>query len=123
MKTNILILSFLALSGFLRAETTNVLFLTSNGPLYGKHSKQLQEAKKTKESLPADQFPEGNWGLVTNGFQLSLRFEKPSFNPGEPVAAIILLRNVTNAILTYRVTSQSDQDGPIQFVVSRSEET
>src|SRR5437867_456520 len=83
------------------AEETNKLFITDNGFLVADHERLLEEAKKSKESLPAEAFPEGNWGSPKKGFQLSLRFDKPTYTNGENITAIILLRNVTNTTVAY----------------------
>lgn len=85
------------------------LFLTDNGFLfwYGPsgekvvHIKDIWDAEKNPESRPAAQFPEGNWGKPSNGFQLSLRFENKVYTNGEPMMATTLMRNVTNTQLTY----------------------
>jgi hypothetical protein len=90
------------------AQTTNSIppnvFLTDNGFLFwykpsGErliNLKKIEEAKKLPECRPAQQDAEGHWGLITNGFQLSLRFKKIMFTNGESIMATILIRNVTN---------------------------
>jgi hypothetical protein len=80
------------------------LFLTEGGPrhlFWYNHSGErlveistLETARRSKESRPASEDPEGHWGQATNGFQLSLRFEKEVYTNGEPVAATMLVRNV-----------------------------
>jgi hypothetical protein len=50
-------------------------------------------------SAETNGFLEDNWGQANNGFQLSLCLEKHTFTNGEPVVAILLLRNVTNTNL------------------------
>src|SRR5208283_2339530 len=89
----LLLAAIISVSG---AGDTNKVFLTEDGFLRVDRARKLEEAKKSKESLPAEEFPEGNWGTVTNGFQLSLRFEKTAFARGEPIVAVLLLRNTTN---------------------------
>jgi hypothetical protein len=42
-----------------------------------------------------------NWGKIAEGFQLSVQPIKSLFTNGQPVLATILLRNATNAQLTY----------------------
>jgi hypothetical protein len=49
------------------------------------------------ESLPADQDPAGNWGEPSGGLQLSIRFDKEKYAPGEPIFITVLLRNTTEA--------------------------
>jgi hypothetical protein len=87
------------------------LFLTEAGirPLfwYTRSGERLVEirtieaARGSKESRPASEDPEGHWGQATNGFQLSLRFEKEVYTNGEPVLATMLVRNVSNVQLQY----------------------
>lgn len=62
---------------------------------------QIERAKSAKESRPAQEDPEGHWGPVQEGFQLSLRFEKASFTNGQPVVACLILRNVSDRRLRY----------------------
>jgi hypothetical protein len=89
------------------AQMTNVIptnvFLTDvNSLFWYRHHERLVEVKRIKdaqklpESMPAKQDPEGHWGEITNGLQMSLRFEKQIFTNGEPIDAIALIRNVTN---------------------------
>jgi len=77
----------------------------------------ITEAKKTRESLPAKDFPEGNWGEVTNGCQLSLRFAKLTYTNGEPIEAVLLLRNVTNHVIQF-YNFRSEFSGPIRIRVT-----
>jgi hypothetical protein len=46
------------------------------------------------ETLQADLDTNGNWGAITNGFQLSLRFRKNHYVIGETIPAVGILRNV-----------------------------
>jgi hypothetical protein len=110
-----------------RAEDTNVIYVTDNGALPmdfsgGKmkiKSAAFEKAKDSRESLPAKDFPEGNWGDVAGGFQLSLRFEKTTFTNGEAIIATLLMRNVTNddAYLSFSTFPVGYGDGPIGFKV------
>ena len=86
------------------------LFLTDNGSLFWyKHStgervvhiKDIETATNSPESRPADQDPEGHWGRATNGFQISLRFEKELFTNSESIVAITLMRNITSQPQNY----------------------
>jgi hypothetical protein len=107
------------------AADTNALYVTDDGFVVGQsrngelrlNPKKVEEAKKSKESLPAEEFPEGNWGNAQNGFQLSVRFEKQTFTLEEPITAIILLRNVTNQTLIYNVSDVVGRCSPIGLVV------
>ena len=109
-------------------EEINNLYITDDGWLsvYGDQhrNKLLEEAKMTRESLPSKDFPEGNWGAVTNGCQLSLRFTKTTYTNGEPIEAILLLRNVTNQNVNCRyLPAVGRLDGPARFdIISDSGE-
>jgi len=63
----------------------------------------MEEALKLPECRPAQRDSEGNWGEVTNGWQLSLRFPKATYSVGEPVEGMIILRNVSTNIMRYPV--------------------
>jgi hypothetical protein len=86
------------------------LFLTDNGSLFwyknstGErvvHIKDIEAATNSPESRPASQDSEGHWGRATNGFQISLRFEKELFTNGESIVAITLIRNITSQPQNY----------------------
>ena len=87
------------------------LFLTDEGPrplFWYKRSgerlielRRIEEAQRSKECRPASEDPEGHWGHATNGFQLSLRFEKEGYTNGEAVVATVLVRNVSNVRQQY----------------------
>jgi hypothetical protein len=81
-------------------DTAGIMFIGENTAKVH-HDELVEQAKKlkTRESLPAKDFPEGNWGEIANGIQLSLRFTKTIYTNGEPIEAIVLLRNVTNQII------------------------
>ncbi|MGH7989516.1 MAG: hypothetical protein ACREDS_04880 [Limisphaerales bacterium] len=123
------------------AQTTNSIpanvFLTDDGKTFWYKSGQrlidtrkIKEAQNSPESKPASEDPEGNWGQATNGFQLSLRFEKQSFTNGEPVIATMLMRNVTDKSQIYfrpthvaatkdgKPLKRKDETGFMQITVS-----
>ena len=110
------------------AADTNIFYVTDDGLLIGQNHSggfkmnpiKVEEAKKLKESLPATAFPEGNWGNAQGGFQLSIRFEKQTYVYGEPIIATILVRNVTNQVLTYNIINVAGQDSPIGIIVTDS---
>jgi hypothetical protein len=115
-----IILALCCLAPWVRGlSSTNKIYVEDDGFLSLNYAEKIEVAKKTRESLPAESFPEGNWGLITNGFHLSLRFEKEVFTNGEPIAAIILLRNISDKVLTYRAAfpSGAPQAGPIALKV------
>jgi len=109
-----------------KAEETNELYVTDdNSGIYlnqnsmGLHQeKLLEEAKKTRESLPAKDFLEGNWGESLNGIQLSLRFDKQAYTNGEQITAVLLARNTTNIYIGYADSLGGNGDGPIRLVVT-----
>jgi hypothetical protein len=104
------------------------LFLTDDNRLFSYRkgerviqASKIQEAQRANESRPAHQDPEGHWGKVTDGFQLSLRFGKYEFTNGEPVTATILMRNVSGKPLTYPIQSVIGQPSPIYVSVWKDE--
>jgi hypothetical protein len=46
------------------------------------------------ETLPSEQDTNGNWGMPTDGMQLSVRFHQQQFTSGLMVPAYIILRNL-----------------------------
>lgn len=122
----IFVICFILSSVLSIAADTNTVYVTDDGMLVAQnHSggfrlnqRKVEAAKKLAECLPASEFPGGNWGSVNGGFQLSLRFETNVFAPGFPVVGIILLRNVTNCVLTYHAVGIQGRGGPIQLVVT-----
>lgn len=112
------------------AQLTNVIpenvFLTDDGHVFwykpGKRfvdTKKIREALDLPESRPADQDPDGHWGMPTNGFQLSLRFNKLVFTNNEPVVATLLLRNATNSPVKFLRASITHQPSPINVLAFR----
>ena len=100
------------------------LYLTDDGELFGHnparqrvvHLKTLIDAEQSPESRPAEQDTEGHWGQPTNGFQLSMRFEKSVFTNCEPIVANLLLRNVTNTPVKFWRLAVAHQPSPINIV-------
>ena len=45
------------------------------------------------EELPAPEDTNGSWGAPIEGLQLSIRLHRREFLPGEPISAMVLLRN------------------------------
>lgn len=105
MKIYCLLLIFLTADILSGAAETNKLYMTDERQLSVGwqfiSSKQLEATKKRREALPAKDFPEGNWGEPFHGFQLSLRFSKNTYTNGEEIAAILLLRNITNHYMSW----------------------
>ena len=98
-----------------RSGTTNSipenLFLTDDGFVFGYRSSQpgqrfvsipkIEEAEKSPESRPADRYPQGNWGDAVDGIQVSLRLQSSTFTNGESITPVMLVRNVTNRVVTH----------------------
>jgi hypothetical protein len=111
------------------AEQTNEIYLFADNYLYVEtehgsyiNPRKIAEAKTNRESLPAKDFPDGNWGELTNGIQLSLRFDKQAYTNGEKITAILLVRNTTNRLIHYRWIYPSKDylwgDGPALLVTA-----
>lgn len=109
-------LSDLATNGGWGPNLSNTLFITYANNIYLQTSKEaapyispevIEQARKSPESWPAKDFPEGNWGELTNEIQLSLRFAKASYTNGEPIDAIVLVRNTTNHFIYFEFSNQS----------------
>jgi hypothetical protein len=105
------------------------LFLTDDSRLFwykrGERlvtMKSIEEAQKSQESRPADQDPEGHWGKVVDGYQLSLRFDKADYTNGEPIVATVLLRNVSDQPRTYVRQTVLGQRSPVFLLVWKNEE-
>lgn len=74
------------------------------------------------ESLPAVEFPKGNWGAVEGNIQLSLRFDKESYTNGEPIVATVILRNVADHKVRYSAIRDYSMDGPARFIVTTGDQ-
>jgi hypothetical protein len=111
MKTLILISMLLCRS--LVFAQTNGFYITDES-LLGREkpghfsAEQIEAAKHAKDSRPAQDDPEGNWGAVSEGFQLSLRLEKNSFTNGEPIKVLVILRNVSDKSLEFLISTYGD---------------
>jgi len=92
----------------LGANLTNALFITYGEDVYierasGRNirSDVIEYAKNTPECWPAKDFPEGNWGEMIKGIQVSLRFNQQSYTNGEQISATVLVRNTTNHVFGF----------------------
>ena len=56
----------------------------------------LRDGKTVSEIMPFEQDTNGNWGPVTDGMQVSLRFRQSKFTLGEKILACMILRNTTS---------------------------
>ena len=78
---------------------------------------QTWDASSLKESRPAKDDPEGHWGEVREGTQLSLRLDKDTYTNDEPINADILLRNVSEKPETFFF--YEPKDWPLQLIVRK----
>jgi len=82
-----------------QTTNTNYFFVTTFSD--GRYPDEVEASRNAKESRSADDDLEGNWGTVSEGFQLSVRFDKPVYAFGESITAMIVLRNVSVEDLQY----------------------
>lgn len=73
-------------------------------------------ALKAPESRPAQDDPEGHWGPIIAGWQLSLRLSTNTFAPGQPVSGTVLLRNVTDKEMQYYYVATEREAFPVTWV-------
>lgn len=59
------------------------------------NARERENAIKAGESKPAELDPEGNWGPVIGGFQLSIRSATNVFIQGKPITVSTIIRNTT----------------------------
>jgi hypothetical protein len=135
MKIYCALFLILALDIISFAAGTNVIYMTDDGNLYLEGTKdgqyvqflnptKIEAAKKSRESLPAEDFHEGNWGNITDGLRLSLRLVKDTYTNGEPITAILLFRNVTNSLVDTKTNVSFYAqffpwlDGPAKFTIT-----
>jgi hypothetical protein len=55
---------------------------------------RLVTGETIEESKPASEDVGGNWGPPTDGLQMSVRLRRTEFLKGEPVVAVVILRNL-----------------------------
>jgi hypothetical protein len=123
LKTAVLFCLICELLGVRLAAQTNGAFRTdnwigsSNGGIVPDDSTTNPATRL--EALPEAMFTNGNWAPVVDGVRLSLRFDKQTYVEGEPIIAIILIRNVTNRYVylsttdptPYYITNALDHTG------------
>jgi len=66
-------------------------------------------AKNVPESRPADLDSDGNWGPLTEGVQVSIRFDKTEYTVGDPIRPRVVLRNVSAKTLRVTGSHRVDQ--------------
>jgi hypothetical protein len=88
------------------AAETNRFFVIDDGwPIT---ESKIEAAKTNKLSRPAADDPEGNWGAVRAGIQVSLRFSKEAFGKNESPTATVILRNVSGEEIQYPGSGTAD---------------
>ncbi len=113
-----LLLLMLASDRLKAAETNFFITVPPSAVFRSPPPQEIAASHGAKESRPAAQDPEGHWGGTTEGFQMSVRFEKESFHAGEPIVAIVLIRNATSRKVFYRDFISLKTDSPVcQFDV------
>ena len=123
MKQLNLILTLLVVASSSIAIDTNIIYvpLESGVPLseaakISAYERQLDLAKNSPESRPAELDPEGHWGAIASGLQVSIRFSTNVFISGHPIDATVILRNTT----TNRVILPTSGPWTIDFFVLNS---
>ena len=104
-----------------QGKTTETnLFITFTASEFSRDvtPQKLEAARHANESRPAAQDPEGNWGELSEGFLLSVRFQRHTFKVGEPIMATVLIRNPGARTAFYRDFFGMGEDSTVcQFVV------
>lgn len=97
----LLIICF-AIAESLHASDTNVVYLMMDPVFHvGEEAQAIATAEQMKretnsvESRPAELDPDGNWGTVVDGVQISVRLSTNVFTLGQPINATVLVRNTT----------------------------
>jgi hypothetical protein len=68
------------------------------------------------EVVSAEKDSSGNWGAIVDGLQLSLRFRGSEYQPGEPIVAVILFRNLESSEHPERWADE-DLDNLFSFII------
>jgi len=118
------LIGIIFISSAVISAQTNQFYITDDRPTYFDPFvptvDQIERAKHSKESRPAGNDPECNWGKVSDGFQLSIRLEKQLFTNDEPITASILLRNITDKPLKYYFSTPKDRE--LQIIVNKNKQ-
>lgn len=130
MKTNFFVFYLIAFFGVhlaAKGEAANEFFVTEDryvrimflDGVASPYVDLMTADIRIRESLPVQDFPEGNWGGPEHGLQLSLRFNKTNYTNGEAIVAVLLLRNTsaTNLNLFEYCPYTEFCDGPANFNV------
>ena len=102
MKIILILLFSVSLRLITSANGTNVVYLPYERMIaFGEDAqeraleKAMEMAKNLPECRPAELDPEGNWGQIVSGFQMSIRLSTNTVAPNEPIRATVILRNTT----------------------------
>lgn len=113
-----LLLILIQFSCFSAAAQNGVArFLTEDGsdgrvmlPSFEDRDDRLKALLQLPIAFPAEEDSKGNWGMPLEGMQLSFRLEKYSYEVGEPIKALILLRNLSLQDASWRGTRGTEED-------------
>lgn len=74
------------------------------------------------EQRPAAADPEGNWGPLVEGVQVSLRFQKGTYEIGEKFFAVFIVRNTSTQVVSVHLSNDPFDDlSLIRFTVQRDQ--
>lgn len=106
---------FLVKSVFAGYET-NSFFVTPNEWSSVVTPDQIEDAKTNIECQPSENDPNGHWGPIYYGYQLSIRLNKDMFQTNEPVIATIIYRNTGTNVLHHGTPYGGDLDFQIAIL-------
>jgi len=124
-KLRLIVCCFLLFSDAgLLAQSTPIRFHTDDGFDGGTvlpSGIETQDRRAALLALPiarlAEEDWEGNWGFPLEGIQLSFRLEKYTYEVGEPMKALVLLRNVSEKTIEWRGSAGAENE--CLFAISR----
>jgi hypothetical protein len=82
---------------------------------YHRDLQALGLASPLPEQLPAWRDTNGHWGAPVDGFQLSVRFHRWEFLAGEPVHAMVIVRNLASSPRAVVFSSYGKSDASKNF--------
>jgi hypothetical protein len=102
MKTTLKLALLLILNSAAVASETNVVYLPYEQASYfgeeikvAAYKRAVKAARDLPECKPAEFDPEGHWGEIEAGLQMSIRFAKRVFTAREHIEATVIIRNTT----------------------------
>jgi hypothetical protein len=127
MKQMILRFIPLILTASLFGAETNITYLPMESVVHvgrGAASRTYEEMMRgatNSECRPAELDPQGNWGQISAGLQLSVRLSTNRFVAGQPIDLTVILRNTTTNGLTLlgsgqatvKLTVSDEHDAPL----------